>query len=254
MNLTFKFFLPVAFVIAFSPLIHAQNYQLVWSDEFTSGIGPEWTFETGTGSNGWGNNELQYYRQENAAVVNGELQITALQQNFGGMDYTSARLKTQCKKSWKYGKIEARIKLPSFQGSWPAFWMLGDYIGRVGWPRCGEIDIMEHINTSSQVHGTIHWFNNGNVNYGGDTAIDVTQYHVYSIEWDETGISWFVDGVFYHAANTTNFINDTEEFHHDFFIILNMAIGGNWPGFDVNNSAFPAVMNVDYVRVYEEIP
>ena len=242
--------------ILFFPLssLRAQNYQLVWSDEFTNGISPEWTFEVGTGSGGWGNNELQYYLPENAAVVNGQLEITARQQSVGGMNYTSARLKTQCKKSWKYGKVEARIKLPSFQGSWPAFWMLGDYIQRVGWPACGEIDIMEHINTSPLVHGTIHWFANQYATYGGDTTADVTQYHIYSVEWDEFGITWKLDGSTYHQANTTDYINGTEEFHTNFFILLNMAIGGNWPGFAVDNSAFPATMYVDYVRVYQEIP
>lgn len=230
----------------------AQNYTLVWSDEFTNGIGPDWTFEVGTGSNGWGNNELQFYRAENATVVNGELRITAMQQNFGGMSYTSARMKTQCKASWRYGKVEARIKMPSFQGSWPAFWMLGDYIQRVGWPACGEIDVMEHVNTSPDVHGTIHWFADAYAVYGGSTPIDVTQWHVYSVEWDEQGISWAVDGNVYHVANITNGINGTDEFHNTFFILLNMAIGGNWPGFVVDTSALPAVMSVDYVRIYAE--
>lgn len=231
--------------------LQAQNYELVWSDEFTNGISEEWTFEIGTGNNGWGNNELQYYLAENATVENGELVITAKQENVGGMAYTSSRMKTMCKKSFRYGKMEARMKLPSFTGSWPAFWMLGDYFGRVGWPACGEIDIMEHINTSSQVHGTIHWFADQYATFGGDTSVDVTEYHVYSVEWDEFGIRWYVDGNLYHTANITDNINGTEEFHHHFFLILNMAIGGNWPGFNVDQSALPASMYVDYVRVYQ---
>jgi beta-glucanase (GH16 family) len=230
---------------------NAQNYQLVWADEFTNGISDAWTFEIGTGNNGWGNNELQFYRAENAAVVDGMLEITAKAENFGGMNYTSTRMKTQCGRSFQYGRVEARIKMPSFTGSWPAFWMLGDYFPRVGWPRCGEIDIMEHVNTDPNVHGTIHWFNNGHVFFGGSTPIDVTEFHVYSVEWDETGIRWFVDGNLYHVANTTNGINDTNEFHHSYFLILNMAIGGNWPGFTVDASALPATMYVDYVRVYQ---
>lgn len=242
----------LSLVISTSGLF-AQNYELVWSDEFTDGISEDWTFEIGTGNSGWGNNELQYYLEENATVENGELVITAKQESVGGMDYTSARLKTQCKKSFRYGKVEARIKLPSFQGSWPAFWMLGDYIQRVGWPRCGEIDVMEHVNTSPQVHGTMHWYNDGHVYFGGETNTDVTQYHIYSIEWDESNIRWFLDGNQYHSANIADYINDTGELHQTFFILLNMAIGGNWPGFAIDESAFPATMHVDYVRVYQEV-
>ncbi len=230
---------------------YSQNWQLVWADEFTNGIGPDWVFETGNGSGGWGNNELQYYRSQNATVSNGQLVITARQESFGGFNYTSARMKTQGRKSWKYGRIEARIQLPAFQGSWPAFWMLGDNITSVGWPACGEIDIMEQVNTNNTAHGTIHWDNNGYVSYGGSTGTNVTGWHVYAIEWNASSIKWFLDGVQYHEANIQNGINGTGEFHNNFFIILNMAVGGNWPGFTVNNSALPASMRVDYVRVYQ---
>ncbi len=244
------------FIITFycSPLI-AQNssWQLVWQDEFTHGIGPDWVFETGTGANGWGNNELQYYRRENASVENGNLVITARRENFGGRSYTSARMKTQGRKSWRYGKIEARIALPSFQGSWPAFWMLGESISTVGWPSCGEIDIMEHINTDPDIHGTIHWRDHTGQRamFGRSTGTDVTQFHIYSVEWDDKSIQWFVNGRKYNEANIENGINGTHEFHENFFILLNMAIGGNWPGFAVDNNAFPAKMYVDYVRVYQ---
>jgi beta-glucanase (GH16 family) len=243
--------LMIALITLIGWTANAQNWQLVWADEFTNGIGPDWVFETGTGSGGWGNNELQYYRQQNATVQNGELVITAKNESFGGMNYTSARMKTQGKKSWKYGKIEARMQLPAFQGSWPAFWMLGDNITSVGWPSCGEIDIMEQTNTSDHVLGTIHWNNNGYVYYGGNTAASVTGYHVYSIEWDANAIKWFVDGNLYHTANIQNGINGTSEFHEKFFIILNLAVGGNLPGNNVNNGALPASVKVDYVRVYQ---
>src|SRR6478609_5855240 len=133
----------------------AQNWEQVWSDEFNGSISSDWVFETGAG--GWGNNELQYYRRENATVENGSLVISARRENYGGAQYTSARMKTQGKKSWKYGRMEARIAMPSFQGIWPAFWMLGDKISSTGWPACGEIDIMEHINTGGNTHATIHW-------------------------------------------------------------------------------------------------
>ena len=235
--------------------VFAQNWQLVWQDEFTNGISSDWVFETGTGSGGWGNNELQYYRRENATVSNGALVITARRESYGGMQYTSARMKTQGKKSWKYGKIEARIAMPSFQGVWPAFWMLGDNISSVGWPSCGEIDVMEHVNTGGTVHGTIHWqdHNNTYANYGGNTSTSITSYHLYTVEWNASAIKWFVDGVKFHEASIANGVNGTSEFHNNFFILLNMAIGGNWPGFTVDNNAFPATMMVDYVRVYQDI-
>ena len=232
----------------------SQNWQLVWADEFTNGISPDWVFETGNGSGGWGNNELQYYRQENATVENGQLVITARRENYAGYNYTSARMKTQGKKSFKYGKIEARIAMPSAMGLWPAFWMLGDNISSVGWPSCGEIDIMEHVNNEAEIHGTIHWSNqDGNYsNYGGPTAANVTNYHLYSVEWDETAIRWYLDGVQYHEVSIANGVNGTSEFHNNFFILLNMAVGGNWPGFTIDDSAFPARMMVDYVRVYQD--
>lgn len=244
-----------AIALLFSMPVLAQNWQLVWQDEFTNGISADWVFETGTGSGGWGNNELQYYRRENATVSNGQLVITARREAFGGMQYTSARMKTQGRKSWKYGRIEARIAMPSFQGVWPAFWMLGDNITSVGWPACGEIDVMEHVNTGGTVHGTIHWQDhNGNyANYGGNTSTSITSFHVYAIEWNATSIKWFVDGVQYHEVNIANGINGTSEFHNNFFILLNMAIGGNWPGFTIDNNAFPASMYVDYVRVYQNV-
>lgn len=252
-NKTLKTMLMIILCLSFGHMASSQNWQLVWQDEFNGSIGPDWVFETGTGSGGWGNNELQYYRQQNASVQNGNLVITARQENYGGMNYTSARMKTQGRKSWRYGRIEARIQLPSFTGSWPAFWMLGDNITSVGWPACGEIDIMEHVNTEGQTHGTIHWrdHNNNYASYSGSTPLNVTGYHIYAIEWDASAIRWFVDGNLYHEASIAGGVNGTQEFHNNFFIILNMAIGGNWPGFNVNNGALPAQMRVDYVRVYQ---
>ncbi|MCK9410543.1 MAG: family 16 glycosylhydrolase, partial [Bacteroidetes bacterium] len=163
--------------------------------------------------------------------------------------YTSARLKTQDLKSFTYGKIEARIKLPLGKGLWPAFWMLGNSITQAGWPKCGEIDIMEHINTEAKAYGTMHWFNTAYSQYGGNTSCDVTQYHVYSIEWDKTVIHWYVDGMQYWEAFIVNNINGTEEFHAPFFILLNFAVGGNWPGYPDASTPFPDTVFVDYVRV-----
>ncbi|QWF18485.1 carbohydrate-binding protein [Lysobacter capsici] len=230
----------------------AQNWQLVWSDEFNGSIGPDWVFETGNGSGGWGNNELEYYRRENAGIENNALVINARREDFGGFRYTSARMKTQGIRNFRYGKIEARMKLPSFMGAWPAFWALGANLPQVGWPDSGEIDIMEHVNNEDRTYGTIHWRDhNGNyAQYGGNTLISVADWHVYSVEWDANAIRWYVDGNKFQEASIQNSVNGTEEFHRDFFLLLNFAIGGNWPGFNVDESKLPAKMLVDYVRVY----
>ncbi len=237
--------------IAFTPKSRTLTYQLVWSDEFngTSVNTSNWVFETGGG--GWGNNELEYYQAANATVSNGNLVITAKKQQVGSNQYTSARMKTQGLQQFTFGRIEARIKLPIVQGLWPAFWMLGSNIPTVGWPKCGEIDIMEHINKDSLEHGTIHWYNNGNASYGGQVSTTPSQYHVYDVEWTNTAITWHVDGVQFFTANIANGINGTGCFQNPFFIILNLAVGGNWPGNTIDDSKLPASMYVDYVRVYQ---
>jgi len=229
------------------------GWTLVWSDEFdsTSINTSNWTYDLGGG--GWGNSELEYYtnRPANATVENGSLLIIGRAESYSGYNYTSARLKSQNLRAFTYGRIEARIKLPASQGLWPAFWMLGSSIAQVGWPKCGEIDIMEHINKVSIVNGTMHWDNNGHVSSGGTTPCDVTQYHVYSVEWDSASIRWLLDGSQYFSGTILNNINSTNEFHAPFFILLNMAIGGNWPGSPDGTTPFPDTMFVDYVRVYE---
>lgn len=244
----------IVMLAVFSPLVSAQNWQLVWSDEFDNGIGPDWVFEIGNGASGWGNNELQYYRQQNASVQNGMLVITARQESFGGFNYTSARMKTQGRRSFGYGRVEARMSAPQGMGLWPAFWMLGENITSVGWPACGEIDIFEHVNNESQMHGTIHWAdgNGAYAYYGGSYPTNVSNFHVYAIERDASGIRWFVDGVQFWEADTQNGVNGTQEFHNNFFVLLNLAVGGNWPGFNIDNGALPAQLLVDYVRFYED--
>lgn len=230
------------------------DWQLVWQDEFDTGIGPDWVFEIGNGAGGWGNNELQYYRRENAAVENGNLVITARREDFGGFKYTSSRMKTQGKQSFKFGRIEARIKLPLGMGLWPAFWSLGSNITQVGWPASGEIDIMEHVNTEALVHGTVHWTapDGSYASYGGNVATTPDEYHVYAIEWDPNFIRWTLDGVQFHVIDITNGVGGTAEFQNDFFLLLNMAVGGNWPGFVIDENKLPARMYVDYVRVYQK--
>ncbi len=248
----------LALVISLMPTHNANAaYGLVWSDEFNgSSIDQSnWSFETGTGSGGWGNNELEYYtsRSENARIENGNLVIEARKESYGGMNYTSARLKTQGKRSFQYGKIEARMKLPKGQGLWPAFWTLGSDIGSVGWPKSGEIDIMEHVNNDGVTNGFIHWDAGGQADYGGPSfGVDVSQYHVYSIEWTPSAIKWFIDGSQFWEANIANSINSTEEFHKNHFLLLNLAVGGNWPGSPNASTPFPAKMYVDYVRVYQD--
>ena len=246
----------VLLLLTFAVVTNAQSWKLIWSDEFD---GPSinasnWTFETGN-NNGWGNNELEYYtnRPENAKIVNGELVITALQESYGGKSYTSARMKTQGKKNFKYGRIEAYMKIPMGQGSWPAFWTLGENITSVGWPKCGEIDIMEHVNNLTVVNGTVHYAKTDGTydSKGTTTAFDPSQYHLYAIEWDAAQIKWFIDSKPFFTFYIVNSINGTEEFHLPHFILLNLAIGGNWPGNPNGTMQFPITMNVDYVRVYE---
>nr|ABW02992.1 glycoside hydrolase family 16 precursor [Pedobacter sp. 4236] len=229
----------------------AVSYQLLWSDDFDGNAVNQanWSFETGAG--GWGNNEKQYYQPDNATVADGNLIITAKKQSVGGAPYTSARMITRGKKEYTYGRFEARIKLPQGQGQWPAFWMLGSNIGSVGWPKCGEIDIMENVNTNTQVLGTIHWFDQAYAYYGGNTNTTPQNYHVYRVDWTPTSITWYVDNIQFHVANIANSINGTDEFHRPFFLLLNMAVGGNLPGQTIDESRLPAKMYVDYVKVYK---
>jgi beta-glucanase (GH16 family) len=229
----------------------AVTWQLLWSDEFngTSVDGTKWNLDNGNPNV---NNEKEYYQSANATVTGGNLVITAKNENVGGQPYTSAKLNSSGKFSVTYGRIEARIKLPAFQGSWPAFWMLGNNIGTVGWPSCGEIDIMEQVNTNNTILGTMHWNGgSGHVQYGSSTTATATDYHVYAVEWDSSSIRWYVDNTLYVTGNIQNNINNTGAFQLPFYIILNMAVGGDLPGQTVNTGAMPASMLVDYVRVYK---
>ena len=253
MKKTFTLLLSAAALLLGPAAVQAQTYQQVWGDEFngTAVNTSNWQFENGGG--GWGNNEKQYYQPANTTVGNGVLTITARKQSVGGLPYTSSRLKTQGLREFKYGKVEARIQLPLGQGLWPAFWMLGSNIGAVGWPRCGEIDVMEQVNADSRSYGTVHWDNNGYASYGGNVATAANVYHLYSVEWDAAAIRWYVDGVKYHEINITNGAGGTDEFQKPFFLLLNLAVAGNWPGQTVDESRLPASMSVDYVRVYQKV-
>ncbi|EMU55810.1 glycoside hydrolase family 16 protein [Clostridium butyricum] len=247
----------------------SEKMKLVWSDEFDeSEINKDnWTYDIGKGNNGsnngWGNNELQYYtdRSDNSRIEDGNLVIEAHKENYNGSDYTSARLKSKELKEFTYGRIEARIKLPLDQGLWPAFWMLGSsFTGDDKWPYCGEIDIMEHVNKEPVVSGALHWDNNGPQTFGQSVTVDnLDDYHVYALEWTKNYIKWYVDDQLFCAADISDIIipnlerniKNNDAFHQPFFILLNMAVGGNWPKDPDDSTDFPAKMYVDYVRVYE---
>ena len=236
----------------------------LWNDEFDGAAidTSKWTFEIGTGSSGWGNNEKEYYtaRKENAYVQDGILHIRANKEDYEGSGYTSARMITKGKFSFTYGTVEARIALPVGKGIWPAFWMLGENIDAVSWPTCGEIDIIEAVNDENIVYGTNHWSNNGeHAQYGKNTKdyygtskeLDITQFHTYKMTWDKKLITVYVDDFKYHEISIEDNAGNTEAFHKPFFFLLNVAVGGNWPGFDIDDSQFPNEMLIDYIRVYK---
>lgn len=238
-----------------------DGMKLVWQDEFSDNTINEtdWTFETGTGNDGWGNWELQYYRKENASIVDGHLVIEAREESFSGSGYTSTRMITQNKQTFQYGRIDIRAVMPRGQGIWPALWMLGNNISEVSWPACGEIDIMEMVGgpeSDGTTHGTVHWSSNGqHAQFGGETSLESgaalnDEFHVYSIDWKENSIDWYFDGVKYHSIDTSP--GDLDEFREEFFFIFNIAVGGNWPGSPDATTVFPQWMIVDYVRVFQQ--
>lgn len=266
---------------------HLQpRWKLVWSDEFDGpdGSAPDsawWTYDVGVGGDGWGNRELEYYtnRPDNISIQGGNLVITARHETFSGpedpgsagqqashgaatvtREYTSARIKTQGLFSQEYGRFEARIRIPAGQGMWPAFWMLGVDINRVHWPACGEVDVMENIGKEpSTVHGSLH-----GPGPGGAGTDDMTAgftlphgqrfsdgFHVFAVEWEPGVIRFYVDNSLYFTGTPRGMPHGTGwVFDHPFFLLLNLAIGGNWPGNPNSSTQFPQQMLVDYVRVY----
>lgn len=242
-----------------------RNYELVWSDEFNDSTGKSpdptrWTYDIGTGNNGWGNAELQYYtnRPSNVKMDGiGNLVITARSESFSGSAFTSARIKTKGLFAQAYGRMEARIKTPTGPGIWPAFWMLGSNIDEVPWPQCGEIDILEQRGQEPNVtHGTLHGpgYSAGNAKTKSYTKINGrfdTEYHVYAIEWGEGYIDFFVDNYLYQRITSKDVTGDWV-YNHPFFLILNVAVGGNFVGFPTAATPFPQSMYVDFVRVYKQ--
>jgi len=245
--------------------VERPGWRLVWSDEFNqtngSGVDPaKWRYDTG--GLGWGNKELEYYtlRTNNCRIEDGHLVIEAQREEFDGQHYTSARLLTLDKASWTYGLVEARIKIPRGQGIWPAFWMLGTNIGSVKWPACGEVDIMENVGKEpGMIHGTVHGPGYSELGIGGAATLPAgatvaDDFHVFAVECEPDRISWFLDGRQYFTLTPEQMPDkDGWVFNQPKFIILNLAVGGNWPGDPDDTSTFPQRMLVDYVRVYEKL-
>ena len=243
-----------------------DGWTMTWSDEFEGpeGQAPDqsrWSHDVG--GHGWGNNELQYHSDDVKNVAldgQGNLRIRALAEAYGENSHTSGRIKTAGLFSQRYGRFEARIKLPQGQGIWPAFWMLGDNIEEVGWPACGEIDIMEYLgHQTDTVHGTIHGpgFSGANSIGGKTTLADSNffeDFHVFSVTWDPTRLSFALDGETYHTVKVSEVPPEGWVFNAPFFLILNVAVGGNWPGYPDDSTPFPADMLIDYVRVWERSP
>ena len=241
------------------------SWQLVWSDEFKQpdGTKPDpakWGYDTG--GNGFGNNEKEYYtdRTNNVRVEDGKLVIEAQKENFSGRHYTSGRILTQGKYSWTYGIFEARIKIPRGQGIWPAFWMLGTGISSNSWPDCGEIDIMENIGREpGKVHGTVH-----GPGYSGshgigkpvslpDHAVVADDFHIFAVDCEPGSVTWFLDGRKYFSITPASLPQGTAwVFDKPKFLLLNLAVGGDWPGDPDRTSTYPQRMVVEYVRVYQK--
>ena len=251
-----------------------NSMKLVWSEEFNDdkNIAKFWTFEIGNGQKkgnpGWGNGELEYYTDKNWYISDGMLVIEARKENikdqYGTYNYTSTRMITQGKVSIKYGRIEARAKLPVGKGLWPAIWLLGEDINKVGWPSCGEIDIMEYLGHDTKtVYGTVH-----GPGYSGAKGIskpyrildesqkDFSQtFYTFALEWDENEIRWYVNDVNYHKVSKETIENRYMAkwvFDKPFFLILNVAVGGYWPGYPDQTTKFPQAMYIDYVRIYSK--
>lgn len=228
---------------------------LFWSDEFDKSGAPDpakWGFDIGTGSDGWGNQELEYYTDDikNAFIENGTLKVRAIKENYKGSAYTSARLLSKGKFEFKYGRVEIRAKMPKEVGTWPAFWMMGNDLGKVPWPDCGEIDIVEHRGSEpNNIVGALHYPGRagGNCNRNSILLKDViNEFHVYRLDWSSTSIQIFVDDKLFHVVPNSPDI----PYNKDFFLLLNLAIGGGFGG-PVDSTFTSAIFEIDYIRVYK---
>jgi len=263
MSLLLAFFFAIAGCTTDENQTVAMFSELVMSDEFDTNGAPNaaiWDYNIGTGFNGWGNNELQYYsdRSDNVTVQNGVLIITAKKEEFNGSSYTSARLLTKGKFEQTYGRFEARMRLPYGQGIWPAFWLLGDDSnGTEIWPQIGEIDIMEYVGDEpTRMFGTVH-----GPGYSGGESISKsyelvndrfdTGFHVFGIEWGPDYINYYVDDVLYNQITPDDVPGEWVFNRGPFYIILNLAVGGSLPGPPNAETVFPQTILIDYVRVYK---
>ena len=240
----------------------SAGYEKLWNDEFSGTIldATVWTRETGGG--GWGNNELQYYtdRTDNAFVTNGNLIIEAKKENFDTRQYTSARLITKGKKDFTFGRVDIRAKLPKGKGVWPALWMLGKKIDQVNWPNCGEIDIMEVIGSKPNiVNGTVHYGAQGATTSISKTATYTLpsgdfsdKFNVFSLIWTQDNMEILVNDISYFKTNRTT-VGSIYPFNEPFFMLFNVAVGGNWPGSPDATTVFPQQMIVDYIRVFKKL-
>ncbi len=229
------------------------GWTLVWNDEFNGPSIDTTKWEWEVNGDGGGNNELQYYTafSKNSHIEDGKLVITAVQEDYLGRHYTSARMRTKYKGDWKYGRFEARMKLPFGKGLWPAFWMLPTDWVYGGWPLSGEMDIMEMLgNETTKVYGTIHWGDPTHRQAGGSYSLSsgsfAGDFHLFTMEWDSAGMKWYADNQHYFTAT------HGKPFDQRFHILLNVAVGGNWPGNPDDGTVFPQMMYVDYVRVYRK--
>jgi beta-glucanase (GH16 family) len=237
------------------------GWTLDWSDEFDGAALDSSNWVAETGGHGWNNHELQYYtgRADNVRVAGGMLIIEARKEKYEKNGYTSARIKTAGLFEPTYGRFEARMKIPKGQGIWPAFWMLGADIATTGWPRTGEIDIMENIGKEpSLVHGTLHGPDYSGANGFGKPSplsggIYADDFHVFAVEWERGEIRWYRDGILYHTAKP-GLVKGDWVFDHPFFILLNLAVGGDWPGYPDATTVLPQQLLVDYVRAYRRTP
>ena len=234
-----------------------ENYKLVWNEKFSSETLDTNSWNIELRKPGWVNNELQAYtdREQNIYIENNNLIIRAVKENYNDANYTSGRINTSGKYSWKYGRFEIRAKIPKKKGVWPAIWLLSDNIFSEGWPKCGEIDIMEHINNEDIIYGTIHseeYNHMTETQIGGNVTIENldTQFHTFGLEWNSESLIWFIDDKIYHRVNKKEYFKDKWPFDSNYFLIINQAIGGFWPG-NPSEDFTDSEYIIDWIKVYQ---
>ena len=234
-----------------------KEYQLVWSELFENKIldATKWNIEIR--DPGWVNNELQAYtnRQDNIRIDNNNLIIQGIKESYEKANYTSGRVNTQGKMNWKYGRFEIRAKIPKQKGVWPAIWLLSETITTDGWPKCGEIDIMEHINNEDVIYGTIHseeYNHMTETQIGGNTIIKNldSEFHTFGLEWDSESLVWFIDDKVYHRVDKKDYFKNEWPFDNNYFLIINQAIGGFWPG-EPDQDFKTTEYIIDWIKVYQ---